>query len=215
VILFRRIRKKKQVMHAPKYSAEPQHEISDENSDTKSSVTWLNVPFEDNQQVKALGGRWDRQARSWFVPAGIDPTPFGPWLLSTRAQSVSSEGLGLDSPGPEMTITLLGLERSCWKCRRETVSLVGLVPLGGNSSNEVVWFNSSDLARKVTAALLDEPTRQRTRVGIIKNRYSQTTKSEYLSNGCYWCGALQGGPFSVFRRGARGAELRLRGTRRA
>jgi hypothetical protein len=26
---------------------------------------YLDVPFHDNEQVKALGARWDRDARSW------------------------------------------------------------------------------------------------------------------------------------------------------
>jgi len=33
---------------------------------------YLNVPYEDKDQVKELGARWDRKARSWYAPDGVD-----------------------------------------------------------------------------------------------------------------------------------------------
>ena len=43
-------------------------------------ATYLNVPFRDKDSAKALGARWDRVARQWYVPPGYDPAPFEPWL---------------------------------------------------------------------------------------------------------------------------------------
>ncbi|MEG0004101.1 DUF5710 domain-containing protein [Comamonas sp.] len=37
------------------------------------------VPFEQKDQAKALGAKWDRQAHAWYVPAGIDAAPFAQW----------------------------------------------------------------------------------------------------------------------------------------
>ena len=36
----------------------------------------LNVPIEQKDSAKAIGARWDRNAKLWYVPAGVDPAPF-------------------------------------------------------------------------------------------------------------------------------------------
>jgi len=40
---------------------------------------FLAVPYAEKDQAKALGAKWDRRARSWYLPAGIDPEPFARW----------------------------------------------------------------------------------------------------------------------------------------
>eukprot|EP00981_Chlorochromonas_danica_P000774 scaffold183_cov174-Ochromonas_danica.AAC.7 len=40
---------------------------------------FLEVPFQDNSAVKALGGRWDGEAKKWFIPDGIDEKAFNRW----------------------------------------------------------------------------------------------------------------------------------------
>lgn len=41
--------------------------------------TFIAVPFEERDQAKALGARWDRQAKSWYVPAGREADAFAKW----------------------------------------------------------------------------------------------------------------------------------------
>ena len=41
---------------------------------------YLDVPFKQKDEAKALGARWDRRERSWFIPADIDSSPFEKWL---------------------------------------------------------------------------------------------------------------------------------------
>lgn len=41
----------------------------------------LAVPYEQKDTVKSLGARWDPHKKVWFVPDGVDPTPFGRWFL--------------------------------------------------------------------------------------------------------------------------------------
>ena len=50
---------------------------------TPIKATFLTVPFRQKDQVKALGAKWDRQAQSWYVPAGVDPAPFAKWTPTT------------------------------------------------------------------------------------------------------------------------------------
>ena len=51
-----------------------------------TDIIYLNTPFHQKDEVKRLGARWDTVAKKWFVPAGMDTTPFSEWLV---------EGIGL------------------------------------------------------------------------------------------------------------------------
>ncbi len=42
--------------------------------------TYLAVPYDEKDEAKQLGARWDRQAKAWYVPAGVDLEAFTPWL---------------------------------------------------------------------------------------------------------------------------------------
>jgi hypothetical protein len=43
------------------------------------SKTYLNVPFAQKDEAKALGARWDAAKKEWFVPADKDITLFARW----------------------------------------------------------------------------------------------------------------------------------------
>ena len=40
----------------------------------------LNCPFSEKEECKRLGGRWDKNIRKWYVPAGKNETPFQKWI---------------------------------------------------------------------------------------------------------------------------------------
>lgn len=44
--------------------------------------TYLDVPYSNKDQAKALGARWDNDAKKWYVPENMDPKLFGSWLGS-------------------------------------------------------------------------------------------------------------------------------------
>lgn len=44
------------------------------------SNTFLDVPFKEKDEAKALGARWDAGAKKWYVPEGKDLAPFNAWL---------------------------------------------------------------------------------------------------------------------------------------
>jgi hypothetical protein len=41
---------------------------------------YLQVPFAERETVKALGAKWDNEAKKWYVPMNADPKPFNKWL---------------------------------------------------------------------------------------------------------------------------------------
>ena len=42
--------------------------------------TYLSVPFEEKDCAKNMGARWDPARKRWYVPDGVDLTPFLPWV---------------------------------------------------------------------------------------------------------------------------------------
>lgn len=54
------------------------------------SRTYLNVPFAQKDEAKALGARWDAANKKWFVPAGRDMTLFAKWqAVSLKASTAN------------------------------------------------------------------------------------------------------------------------------
>ena len=43
----------------------------------------LKVSFNEKDQAKSLGARWNAEAKLWYVPQGVDAAPFEKWLSST------------------------------------------------------------------------------------------------------------------------------------
>jgi putative DNA primase/helicase len=79
-----------QTMMAERVTALPPS-ASPQQSSARAGATervFLAVPFAEKNQAKALGAKWDRRARAWYVPAGIDPEPFTRWRQGsvTRAR---------------------------------------------------------------------------------------------------------------------------------
>ena len=42
----------------------------------------LKVPFNEKDQAKSLGARWNAEAKLWYVPQGVEAAPFEKWLTS-------------------------------------------------------------------------------------------------------------------------------------
>jgi hypothetical protein len=42
----------------------------------------LKVPFNEKDQAKSLGARWNAEAKLWYVPQGVHAAPFEKWVTS-------------------------------------------------------------------------------------------------------------------------------------
>lgn len=65
-----------------------------------SEGTYLTTRYTDREAVKALGARWDAEARRWFVPPGRDLTPFAAWLPATGEVALPSAVRAVAAPPP-------------------------------------------------------------------------------------------------------------------
>lgn len=58
------------------------HEAAPELSTMAAQRTNLAVPYRDKDEAKALGAKWDKVGKTWFVPAGGELAPFAKWISS-------------------------------------------------------------------------------------------------------------------------------------
>ena len=45
----------------------------------QSNRNYIDVPFSQKEEAKALGAKWDRQEQSWYIPPKLDPAQFVRW----------------------------------------------------------------------------------------------------------------------------------------
>lgn len=43
----------------------------------------LKVPFNEKDQAKSLGARWNAESKHWYVPQGIEAAPFEKWFTNS------------------------------------------------------------------------------------------------------------------------------------
>lgn len=148
---------------------------------------YLDVPYREKDQAKAIGARWDPERRQWWVdPQRVSDKDVARWLTAS-AVVVGPE----DTDGPTVRVRLLGLGQFCWRCKRATTALVGLLPVrSSNVDNMLACMDERVLS--LAAGALPENVRQSRQVGRIAARYSKTEGRRYLSNGCFHCDALLG-----------------------
>lgn len=61
--------------------------------------TFINVPFKEKNEAKALGAKWDREAQSWYIPPGIDADPFAKWQPNGQNQAQEPAKAVRQGPG--------------------------------------------------------------------------------------------------------------------
>lgn len=79
--------------------------------------TYLAVPFEEKDEAKAMGARWDGGVRRWFVPADLDPEPFQRWKEARptlEVQKVAALGQAAEVHKQEFFKGLEPLRQQLW-----------------------------------------------------------------------------------------------------
>lgn len=42
---------------------------------------YLDCPFDDKEECKSLGGKWDAENKSWFITSNLDVNKFEKWIV--------------------------------------------------------------------------------------------------------------------------------------
>lgn len=56
----------------------------------------LNVPYDQKDDAKALGARWDTELKKWYVPDGLDVEAFSRWLPPSKQDPLPVEYIPVD-----------------------------------------------------------------------------------------------------------------------
>jgi hypothetical protein len=51
--------------------------VKDQNNEPR---VYLDCPFSEKEECKAVGGKWDNDKRKWYIPQGISTDKFSKWL---------------------------------------------------------------------------------------------------------------------------------------
>lgn len=77
----------KQEQENQKEPQKPQIQLTSD----KSEIIYLNVPYNEKDEAKELGAKWDKDKKQWYMPQ-VDSTPFAKWLpqnFKTKSQEIA------------------------------------------------------------------------------------------------------------------------------
>lgn len=146
-----------------------------------SRRVFLDVPFEEKDEVKRLGARWDPAARRWFLVGrveGVDGDVFGRWVP-------------MGCYGPTTPARVLLLPETCYRCGALTWSIAGVL-VDPRRWCDPDGFMEFSVCADVLAALVEPAELFARHIGLLRNRHSSVVDGEYLSNGCWSCGTIMG-----------------------
>ena len=102
--------------------------------------TELDVPFSHKEEAKALGAKWDRTKKIWYVPSGVNPEPFAEWLPGVDRSDPSAPYIY-----PPYIYLVLG-KRECWKCHKETSVAAFGIPYRTDNDESIVIAHAPNKA---------------------------------------------------------------------
>jgi hypothetical protein len=149
----------------------------------------LRVPYQDKDEAKGLGARWDAASRVWFVPEGLDPARFERWLPADNPPNVRAP-----------SYFIAASTRSCWRCSATSRVHGFILPPGHETLDafedpvEEIWEPAEEptllcyldyIAPSVVARITAMTPHYRV-------AYSKVTGSFYWMNLCEHCHAQLG-----------------------
>lgn len=147
---------------------------------------YLDVPFNEKDDAKSLGAHWDTGFRSWYVNADQPLQCFVRWIPADASV-----------PGPTVTLPVVLLPTTCWRCADGITCVVGLrVPEGSgwepSGSVEDLCYVALEDCAPVVGPLLGATLCTRLCIGPLLIRRTRPRPHGYLANTCAHCGATQG-----------------------
>lgn len=159
----------------------------------------LNVPFTQKDQAKELGARWDFANKVWYVPSGMDLTPFTSWLPEElRPQADASSSLEFNIRA--MHYFIVQSHTHCWRCKEITRVFSFLLPPEHelyepeDDDGPGYWYSPKgvcivSMVDALPPAVLSQMKRY---TPNYRRAYSRTAGTMYFMNHCEQCNAAQG-----------------------
>lgn len=155
----------------------------------------LNVPFEEKEEAKRLGARWDPELRIWYVPERTDAKPFWRWMTTADETRIRNASYSI----AEASV-------SCWHCSKETDVFGFFVPSGfeyKTQDNGKQWRQSP--LPTILSYVTDVLPEVASQVSAITKQFrvdtSKAKRRAYWMNHCTACNARIG-DFKLHREAA-------------
>ncbi|WP_077612275.1 DUF5710 domain-containing protein [Clostridium sp. Marseille-P2415] len=147
----------------------------------------LNVPFNEKDEAKKLGARWNPELKKWYVQNKSDYPKFVRWISENGNFEIICDCL-----------YIVEGKNTCFKCGK-TTRVIGygienyyeFWNMGDSDKDHYYESGEVHIAshiKPMPAALMEYIQSQYN----YKKRYSKTIKSSYLANCCDNCDVLQG-----------------------
>lgn len=151
----------------------------------------LNVPYPEKDKAKALGAKWDRDNKCWWIPTSVDPTPFARWIPSQNGAMLYQDLPPFDREefepyGRRGSAEVVFVPWTCWKCQKTTLAFHGAVDRAISITHLFYQPSVIEELDKIRREMGLDP------FGCIKPRFSRTVGDYYVSQGCRHCDALIG-----------------------
>jgi hypothetical protein len=175
------------------------------NKNPVESPQYLNVPYSQKDLAKSLGAKWDNKKKSWFVPHGVNVTPFIHWITERIDPLYQTPNIRSNN------FYIVKSKEICWKCSKISDVFAFFLPSGHEKidywEDEICQHQSPSNLIEVNEWIKAEHTIFVTYVNhlseyplklikeISPNYYydfSKTTSDNYYMNHCEYCGSKQG-----------------------
>ncbi len=87
VLSFDKQRELKKAVEEDLNFEKPTVEVKQDQRNNSTTKTYLYVPFEEKEQAKALGAKWDKVNKSWYAPQGSDLDKFSRWTEEPKQEA--------------------------------------------------------------------------------------------------------------------------------
>lgn len=152
----------------------------------------LKVRYEEREQVKRLGARWDAANKVWYVPDDVNPAPFAEWF------AMREELANVRAPD----YFIMRAEEHCWKCTARTPVLGFALPERFEEWTEaeeadgrlMTWLCQDTMGVPAYIEYLhpDIAARAQRLNSTYRRDFSATTEASYWINHCVRCNAKRG-----------------------
>ena len=150
--------------------------------------TFLNVPYEDKDRAKELGALWSKPAKSWYIPEGLDSTPFARWQHSVTgdnpqqqfADFIRNMGGNLQGELPQMDGKLHRIPEKGAKPGNKNIAYLGY--LDGVPAGYVKNFRGGEKKWKMSGVVLTNEDRTRLKKEGLEKKARREKKRQELYN---------------------------------
>jgi len=77
-------------------------------------MIYLNCPFNEKEECKSLGGKWDPEKKKWYIPDGINSDNFKKWIVDQSDNNIKKHNKTKDT----IELSPSSLDFQVSKCHR-------------------------------------------------------------------------------------------------